>query len=1075
MAVRFKSIPLSLRRRTVIVMSVSLLIILVVALTIVWRATGRSESRNATVIRLNERAAGQMSVAGTGSNLIALPATNLVTHGSFCPQMVHTQYFASSGDTDEFSFKVADTQLRVPLKEDYYAGANFSLYRESSSEMALLSSGQITGYDTGRVSLKRSVELPSLVPEGVRWNAFTEYDDATYVCGTSGAMVRIPRDGSAELIAFSFQADLTAIASGPNGFIAGDTSGRLFASQDGISWSLAATSASGSVIRAIEYIALPDYENGFFLASGGPGELYFGHTSGLEQLQFSMEDTVTALVQSGDGMVYALGDRGNVMASSNGIQWQLDEMLVGKQGWLAGDAAGGITFLVGAGGQMAIMKDKEPVRHFDADAIFDKLGRWYQGTGPVKGWPDLMDVMVMSSSKLVVVTSGGNLIYSSDQGETWSRQTPFGETRVNRLKLMPSGDIFLSHRDGTMTRAELTARLLFGPKLDGEQVTASDLISISLPVLSSLDTRLLQPPYREEPLREGEWAISGGATMTTSQDIWTGRAGYDSGGACSLSFDPISTQQESDMTDPLLRDRLFSIRRGTTDPQVITNSNRPYLNARIAQKLDLSRLVQNDTLPFYRLEFDARVSGEVEGQIEIWFTGSLPEVTESVTIQGDVWQHRRISLLFPRGLKEDDELWLNIGFSGSGTLHLDNIWFGRSDDALGALSSALPEDNQMFTPDVMRLDAVPIGRASHIDEVWCLPEGTGCATGQDTGVHNLGAALQLTERMGAVPWLVIDLYTTPEELSHLIEYLAGSPLSTYGKLRSRDGAIGRWTDAFDVLYIEIADLQGELPNDVSRANYVHWIMNQLTATPDFSDIRHKLFFIDSMRYDDGRCHTTVDYHAGDFIIHEPVTDAIKLEAIVNEWINEIPRRRIAGSTFMPELIRSISFEHFSSQVRMVDATVAALADLGNNSALALLDVDLSEKPYLSLKHVAVRSLYSVRGLAGKTLLEKPVIIREGKSDERESSYPDDKSDSDRNVEFFAFSSRDSKTLFALNFGQSSHIVSVQGFDQRLKASFELFDHRGNVISEGIWKFKRDDFTLLPGGVLVIRQETAPPR
>ena len=63
MAVRFKSIPLSLRRRTVIVMSASLLIILVVALTIVRRATGRSESRNATVIRLNERAAGQMSVA----------------------------------------------------------------------------------------------------------------------------------------------------------------------------------------------------------------------------------------------------------------------------------------------------------------------------------------------------------------------------------------------------------------------------------------------------------------------------------------------------------------------------------------------------------------------------------------------------------------------------------------------------------------------------------------------------------------------------------------------------------------------------------------------------------------------------------------------------------------------------------------------------------------------------------------------------------------------------------------------------------------------------------------------------
>ena len=53
--------------------------------------------------------------------------------------------------------------------------------------------------------------------------------------------------------------------------------------------------------------------------------------------------------------------------------------------------------------------------------------------------------------------------------------------------------------------------------------------------------------------------------------------------------------------------------------------------------------------------------------------------------------------------------------------------------------------------------------------------------------HNLGAALQYTEYLNAVPWLVLDLRVTSQELSNLIEYLAGSPLSAYGKLRSRDG------------------------------------------------------------------------------------------------------------------------------------------------------------------------------------------------------------------------------------------------------------------------------------------------
>ena len=42
-------------------------------------------------------------------------------------------------------------------------------------------------------------------------------------------------------------------------------------------------------------------------------------------------------------------------------------------------------------------------------------------------------------------------------------------------------------------------------------------------------------------------------------------------------------------------------------------------------------------------------------------------------------------------------------------------------------------------------------------------------------------------------------------------------------------------------------------------------------------------------------------------------------------------------------------------------------------------------------------------------------------------------------------------------------------DHKSEAQYELYDHRGTMISSGVWKRKRDDFTLLPGGVLVIRQ------
>ena len=52
-----------------------------------------------------------------------------------------------------------------------------------------------------------------------------------------------------------------------------------------------------------------------------------------------------------------------------------------------------------------------------------------------------------------------------------------------------------------------------------------------------------------------------------------------------------------------------------------------------------------------------------------------------------------------------------------------------------------------------------------------------------------------------------------------------------------------------------------LPNDIARANYVHWIMDQVVSAPDYDDVQNKIFLIDGMVYDDGRSHTSADYHA----------------------------------------------------------------------------------------------------------------------------------------------------------------------------------------------------------------------
>ncbi len=1068
-------IPSSLRSRTFVVSMIALLVVVSIALTVVWHATGKGTRRAAKVVRLSEAATGRQPISGVGCNLMGLPATNLISNGSFGSEYIHSHYFASGGSSGEFSVKVSETLDNVPQADGYFAGASFTIFRESQNEMKKLESGSIAGYEAGQVSGTRVVEPATVIPEGVKWNAFAELNEVAVACGTGGFILRMPRDGVPEYRNIGFYVDLVAIAAGPSGFLAGDSTGRFYTSSDGIVWQLMPVHATEAV-RTIEYIALPDFENGFFLASAAAGEVFFGHLTGLEPLTEITDDTITRFVTTDDGVVFALGLEGHVISSANGVNWEPEESFTSVGGWLGGDAAGGIAFFVGTGGKMAIRHDKGSVIRIDSKNLAGALTGRFHETGRNSRWPDLTDVVVLATNRVVIRTEKGTLLYTEDQGETWEQEGPFFGEQTANVERMRSGDIFVAHGNGKVTRAELTAKFTFEPRLAGESVQPGDLIMLSLPIKRELDTTQLAEPYRQDSLAVGEWAISGGASFTMEQDADAGMAGLDSGGSGALTFrSPQSNDQdEPEDTYLAIKDHLFSVARGTVELTAVNNPNRSYLDARMTQKIDLSNLVVDESNPFFQLEFDAYTSGDIKGQIEVWFSGPFTNTGESVSVSQDAWEHRRLTFVFPRGLKFEDELWINFGFSGSGTLHIDNIWFGRNSDAPQALSSLVTreEDGLHLPVDVIRLDCVPIGRSKYASEAWALPEGRTAGRTKAATAHNLGAALQYTERLNAVPWLVIDLRVTSRELVNLVEYLAGSPLSAYGKLRSRDGAIGRWSDAFDVIYMEITDVDDVLPNDISRANYVHWIMDQIVTAPDYHDVQNKIFLIDGMKYDDGRSHTSADYHAGDLLLDGPIRESADVEANVTRWVNSIPRRRMVGDRFMPELLRSVDVTLLGDTVRLVDVALPLVADLGDNSTIALVDVNLADEQFLSGDHAAVRALRVCRDLTGKVLLEKPAeLLSEREPKEKDLAEPPD-GDHSPTIYFYSYRSRGGTTAIAINIGTAPEIVAIQGFDEK-EVSFELYDHRGIVISEGVNQPDRENYTLLPGGILVLRQESNP--
>ncbi|NMB29322.1 MAG: hypothetical protein GX991_04625, partial [Clostridiaceae bacterium] len=160
-------------------------------------------------------------------------------------------------------------------------------------------------------------------------------------------------------------------------------------------------------------------------------------------------------------------------------------------------------------------------------------------------------------------------------------------------------------------------------------------------------------------------------------------------------------------------------------------------------------------------------------------------------------------------------------------------------------------------------------------------------------------------------------------------------------------------------------------------------------------------------------------------------------------------------------------------VRLVDVALPLVADLGDNSTVALADINLADNEFLSGDHAAVRALRACRGLAGKVLLEEPEkMFSEHESDKKEPArLPENKQS--QTIYFYTYRSREEITAMAINIGTDPQVVAIQGFDEQ-EASFELYDHRGIVISEGVNQPDRENFTLLPGGILVLRQGTPIP-
>lgn len=111
------------------------------------------------------------------------------------------------------------------------------------------------------------------------------------------------------------------------------------------------------------------------------------------------------------------------------------------------------------------------------------------------------------------------------------------------------------------------------------------------------------------------------------------------------------------------------------------------------------------------------------------------------------------------------------------------------------------------------------------------------------GIHEF---LELCERTGADPWIVVPLVYSATEAANLIEYLAGPAESPYGSQRAARGHTAPWTSAFSKIHLEFGN---EAWNGVFRGgNLEHSASYGARAQTIFAAMRRAPAF-DSGKFD----------------------------------------------------------------------------------------------------------------------------------------------------------------------------------------------------------------------------------
>ena len=260
----------------------------------------------------------------------------------------------------------------------------------------------------------------------------------------------------------------------------------------------------------------------------------------------------------------------------------------------------------------------------------------------------------------------------------------------------------------------------------------------------------------------------------------------------------------------------------------------------------------------YRVEAWMRQTGIPGGRVRYESNQDYRDVGHTFEGVGGEWGKHSFEFVAPevpeKGAAAAEHV---LSFEGPGTLWVDNLVVYDTSMEPFAVRPEAVEAMAAFRPGPVRIWSghTNILWGTTLDN-WTDPEAsTKTAWSTDHGVEpgtqfKLPTALAFCERTGGTPWLIVHPSFSEAEWQGLVEYLAGPADSPYGRKRAEQGRAEPWTDAFDVIRVELGNetWNGMFqpwtfagPDQFGR--FAEYFFAQARASPHFGRARGKVEFV----------------------------------------------------------------------------------------------------------------------------------------------------------------------------------------------------------------------------------------